>query len=45
MIQNQWRKEKMFSNKISPTTQFTIEIAQVRPIFGRKFDVMVNIWE
>ena len=35
----------MISNKTFPKIQFTIEIAQVRPIFGRKSDITENIWK
>ena len=28
-----------------PKNRFTIEIAQVRPTFGRKFNISVNICE
>ena len=50
VMEHQWfkmseEKKKMFSNNFFPTIQFTIEIAQVRPICGRKFNVMVTIWE
>ena len=45
IIQSQLNKIKIFSDIKYPKHHFTIEIAQVRPAFDRKFNFRVFIWK
>ena len=39
------KSKKHFLKQKIPKYHFTTEIAQVRPIFGYKFNFRVNVWE